>query len=108
MASDGTTVTGSATAKDQVAPRATAERYAWYVLSVLVLVYVLNFIDRQIVTILAPFLKADLGLTDAQVGLLFGTAFALFYALFGLPLAKLADGWKIAHIIDTRRKEKCK
>ena len=67
--------------------------YRWYVLALLTLVYAFNFIDRQIVTILAPFLKADLGLTDAQVGLLYGTAFALFYALFGLPLAKLADGW---------------
>lgn len=67
--------------------------YRWYVLGLFTLVYAFNFIDRQIVTILAPYLKADLDLTDAQVGLLFGTAFALFYALFGLPLAKLADGW---------------
>ena len=67
--------------------------YRWYVLGLFTVVYAFNFIDRQIVTILAPYLKADLGLTDAQVGLLFGTAFALFYALFGLPLARLADGW---------------
>ncbi|HEX8445136.1 MAG TPA: MFS transporter [Sphingomonas sp.] len=67
--------------------------YRWYVLALFTIVYAFNFIDRQIVTILAPYLKADLGLTDAQVGLLFGTAFALFYALFGLPLARLADGW---------------
>ena len=67
--------------------------YRWYVLGLFTLVYAFNFIDRQIVSILAPSLKADLNMTDAQVGLLFGTAFALFYALFGLPLAKLADGW---------------
>lgn len=67
--------------------------YRWYVLGLFTLVYAFNFIDRQIVIILAPSLKADLGLTDAQLGLLFGTAFALFYALFGVPLAKLADGW---------------
>jgi MFS family permease len=67
--------------------------YRFYVLGLLTLVYAFNFIDRQIVTILAPYIKADLGLSDAQVGMLFGTAFALFYALFGLPLAKLADGW---------------
>ena len=72
-------------------PRGSA--YRWYVLALLTLVYAFNFIDRQIVSILAPYLKADLGLSDAQVGLLYGTAFALFYALFGLPLAKLADGW---------------
>jgi MFS family permease len=67
--------------------------YRLYVLGLLTLVYAFNFIDRQIVTILAPYIKADLGLSDAQIGMLFGTAFALFYALFGLPLAKLADGW---------------
>lgn len=62
-------------------------------LGLFTLIYAFNFIDRQIVTVLAPFLKADLGLSDAQVGLLFGTAFALFYALFGLPLARLVDEW---------------
>lgn len=67
--------------------------YRWYVLALLVLIYTMNFVDRQIVTILAPYLKADFGLTDAQIGLLYGTAFAMFYALFGIPLARLADGW---------------
>lgn len=67
--------------------------YPWYVLVLLVLIYTMNFVDRQIITILAPYLKADLGLTDAQIGLLYGTAFAMFYALFGIPLARLADGW---------------
>lgn len=67
--------------------------YAWYVLSVLVFVYVLNFVDRQILSILANDIKADLGLTDADLGFLYGTAFAVFYALFGIPLGKLADSW---------------
>ncbi len=67
--------------------------YRWYVLGLLVVIYTINFIDRQIITILAPYLKEDLGLTDAQIGLLYGTAFAMFYALFGIPLARLADGW---------------
>lgn len=67
--------------------------YRYYVLGLLMVIYAFNFLDRQIITILAPSLKADLALTDAQLGLLFGTAFALFYALFGIPLAKLADGW---------------
>jgi MFS family permease len=67
--------------------------YRFYVLGLFTLVYAFNFIDRQIVSVLAPYIKADLHLTDAQLGLLFGTAFALFYALFGLPLARLADGW---------------
>lgn len=67
--------------------------YRWYVLALLMVIYAFNFIDRQIVTILAPYLKADLNLTNAQIGLLYGTAFAMFYALLGIPLAKLADGW---------------
>lgn len=68
--------------------------YSWYALSVLVLVYVLNFIDRQILSILANDIKADLGVDDAYLGFLYGTAFAIFYALFGIPLGKLADSWK--------------
>lgn len=67
--------------------------YSWYALGVLVLVYVLNFIDRQILSILANDIKADLGVDDAYLGFLYGTAFAIFYALFGIPLGKLADSW---------------
>jgi MFS family permease len=67
--------------------------YRYYVLALLMVIYAFNFLDRQVVTIIAPYLKADMGVSDAQIGLLFGTAFALFYAVFGLPLAKLADGW---------------
>lgn len=67
--------------------------YSWYALSVLVLVYVLNFVDRQILSILANDIKADLKVDDAYLGFLYGTAFAIFYALFGIPLGKLADSW---------------
>lgn len=67
--------------------------YAWYVLGVLVLVYVFNFIDRSILTILGPYIQKDLGLSDGQLGLLSGTVFALFYGLFGLALGRLADSW---------------
>ncbi len=67
--------------------------YSWYMLGVLVLVYVLNFVDRQILSILANDIKADLKLTDADLGFLYGTAFAVFYALFGIPLGRLADSW---------------
>jgi MFS family permease len=74
-------------------------RYSWYVLIVLVLVYMFNFIDRQILSILNEDIKADLGLTDAQMGFLFGTAFAVFYALFGIPLGRLADIWVRKSII---------
>jgi MFS family permease len=67
--------------------------YPRYVLAVLVLVYVFNFLDRQIITVLAEDLKADLDLSDAQIGFLYGTAFAVFYAIFGIPLGKVADVW---------------
>lgn len=66
---------------------------SWYALGVLVLVYVLNFIDRQILSILANDIKTDLGIDDAYLGFLYGTAFAIFYALFGIPLGRLADNW---------------
>lgn len=67
--------------------------YAKYVLGVLVLVYIFNFIDRQILSILAEDIKADIGITDAEIGFLYGTAFAVFYAVFGIPLGRLADTW---------------
>ena len=74
-------------------PEPKATGYSWYVLSVLVVVYILNFIDRQILSILAVDIKADLKLTDADLGFLGGAAFAVFYALFGIPLGRLADNW---------------
>lgn len=67
--------------------------YSWYVLFTLVVVYILNFIDRQILSILAVDIKRDLDLTDGQLGFLGGAAFAVFYALFGVPLGRLADRW---------------
>ncbi|RYD98976.1 MAG: MFS transporter [Sphingomonadales bacterium] len=73
--------------------QAKASPYAWYVLFVLFLVYALNFIDRQILTILAPHIRKDLGLSQADIGFLYGTAFGVFYALFGIPLGRLADNW---------------
>ena len=62
-----------------------------YVLFILVVVYTFNFIDRQIIGILAIPIKADLGLTDTQLGLMGGLAFALFYTGLGIPIAMLAD-----------------
>jgi len=65
-------------------------RHAWYALHVMVLVYMLNNIDRQIPAILAGDIKADFGISDAQLGFLYGTAFAVFYALFAIPFGRLA------------------
>lgn len=61
------------------------------VLAMLLLVYIFNFLDRQILAILAMPIKADLGLSDTQMGLLGGIAFALLYSTLAVPLAALAD-----------------
>jgi MFS family permease len=65
--------------------------YRSYVLVVLVIVYTFNFIDRQIVGILAIPIKTELHLSDSQLGLMGGLAFALFYTFLGIPIARLAD-----------------
>lgn len=62
-----------------------------WTLGVLTAIYLVNFIDRQILPILLPQVKAEFGLSDSALGLLVGPTFALFYATMGLPLALLAD-----------------
>ena len=57
----------------------------------LLVVYVFNFIDRQIVNILAEPISRELHLSDTQIGLMTGIAFALFYTVLGLPIARYAD-----------------
>ena len=73
--------------------RPPAGRYRWYVLAVLTTALALSLVDRQILTILAGPIKADLGLSDAEIGLLYGTTFAVFYSLFGIPLGRVSDVW---------------
>jgi MFS family permease len=80
-------------------PSAVGGPYARYVLGVLLLVYVFNFLDRQIVSILAEEIRRDLGISDDQIGFLYGTAFAVFYAVFGIPLGRLADVWNRRSLI---------
>lgn len=65
--------------------------YANYVLGVLFLVYVFNFVDRQILAILLEDIKAELGVSDTAMGFLTGMAFALFYTVAGIPIARWAD-----------------
>jgi len=67
--------------------------YSAYVLFVLGLAYILNFVDRQILALVLQDVKTDLGLSDAQLGWLSGPAFAVFYTIAGFPLARLADRW---------------
>lgn len=64
---------------------------AGVMMAMLLIAYTLNFIDRQIIGILAVPIKADLGLSDGQLGLMGGLAFALFYSGLGIPIARLAD-----------------
>lgn len=65
--------------------------YRYYVLAILTIVYMFNFVDRQLLVILQEPIKADLHLSDSQLGLLTGFAFALFYVICGLPIARWAD-----------------
>jgi MFS family permease len=65
--------------------------YAWYTVFLLTLVYVFSFIDRYILSLLIEPIKADLDLSDTQVSLLLGPAFALFYTTLGVPLGWLSD-----------------
>jgi len=77
---------------DTVTPEKIAGRgYRIYVLILLTGVYTFNFIDRQIIGILSPAIKADLGLADWQLGILKGFAFAVLYTVLGIPIARLAD-----------------
>ena len=71
--------------------RPVSPRYANYVLGLLFVVYVFNFIDRQILSILLEAIKKDLGASDTQMGILSGLAFALFYTFAGIPIARWAD-----------------
>jgi MFS family permease len=83
----------TAAADEPTTPRTTVSRAGWYALFLVSCAQALSLLDRQILSILAPSISADLGIGDAEIGLLYGTVFALFYALFSLPLGRLVDGW---------------
>ena len=65
--------------------------YSWYVVAVLMLAYVCSFIDRQILALMVPAIRRDLGISDTKMSLLMGLSFALFYSILGLPIGRLAD-----------------
>jgi MFS family permease len=71
----------------------------WYAVFVLTVVYVLSFIDRTILSLLVAPIRADLGLTDTELSLLHGFAFAIFYTTLGIPIALLADRMNRRNII---------
>ena len=68
-----------------------SNNYKWFVLAILTVVYAFNFIDRQILVILQEPIKAELGLSDTQLGLITGFSFAVVYVTAGIPIAWLAD-----------------
>ncbi len=90
-----------ATASDTAAARKTefSRAYRIYVLIVLTAVYTFNFVDRQIMGILAPAIQEDLGLSDSQLGILIGFAFAVLYTTVGIPIARLADRTNRVNIV---------
>ena len=77
----------------------TSKNYRTFAIILLTIVYGFNFIDRQIVGILAPFIQKDLGLTNTELGLLIGLAFAIFYTLVAIPIAWLADRYSRVNIL---------
>ena len=76
-----------------------SKNYRNFVLVLLTVVYGFNFIDRQIMGILAPFIQKDLGLTNTELGLLIGLAFAVFYTFVAIPIAWLADRYNRVNIL---------
>ncbi|MGV0036702.1 MAG: MFS transporter [Candidatus Azotimanducaceae bacterium WSBS_2022_MAG_OTU7] len=65
--------------------------YAWLVVGILMLAYILSYVDRSILTLLVDPIKEDMGLSDFQISLLHGFAFAIFYSALGFPIGRIAD-----------------
>lgn len=65
--------------------------YSWYVVFVLAFIYIFSYVDRQILSLLIPAIQRDLDISDTQISLLHGFAFAFFYASFAIPIARIAD-----------------
>ncbi|HEU4652024.1 MAG TPA: MFS transporter [Croceibacterium sp.] len=80
-------------ADESLKPASRVTRAGWYALFLVSAAQGMSLLDRQILSILAPSIRADLQIGDAELGLLYGTVFSLFYSLFSLPLGRLVDGW---------------
>jgi predicted MFS family arabinose efflux permease len=84
-------VTSTSPGQPPVAPLARPDSQAWFVLGVLCFVYVINFLDRQLLAILAKPIQDELGITDGQLGRIGGLYFALFYCVLAIPVGWIAD-----------------
>jgi MFS family permease len=95
----------TATTADPIDPSVPAaqaypsERYGWYVVAVLMLAYTVSYIDRQMMTLLVDPVRATLGISDLQLSLLHGLAFAVFYTVLGLPMGRIADRYSRRNLI---------
>ena len=76
---------------DKKSPGTPSNTHKYYMLGILTVVYMLNFVDRQILSVLQEPIRAEFGLNDTQLGLLQGLTFALFYVTVGIPIARWAD-----------------
>ena len=76
-----------------------AGAYSWYVVAVLIVAYTFSFIDRQILTLLVDPIRASLEISDTQISLLHGLAFAVFYSILGIPIGRLVDSRRRTSII---------
>lgn len=73
--------------------------YGWYVVAVLTAIYMVSFVDRQILGLLVPSIKRDLGVSDTQIGMLQGPAFALFYTFVGIPMGRFVDSFNRSRLV---------
>src|SRR6478672_8235169 len=76
---------------NQTTPDRATPAYSWYALALLLLIYVLNFLDRTIIYILFPLIKKEMAFSDTQLALLGTTSFVIFYTVLGIPFGRLAD-----------------
>ena len=76
---------------EKQAKKLVGSTYAWVVLGLVTLIYISSFVDRQIIAVLATQIQAEMDMDNLQVGLLYGTAFSLIYAVCGIPMGRLAD-----------------
>src|SRR5215203_1206171 len=72
-------------------PEQQTSGYAWYALALLMVVYILNFLDRTIIYILFPLIKKEMAFSDTQLALLGTTSFVIFYTILGIPFGRIAD-----------------
>lgn len=98
MAREGRHV-GPSVDADAASPEWPRPIYRWYIVGVLLVAYTLSFIDRMILSLLVAPIRAALDISDTQVSLLIGLAFALFYTVLGLPIAWIADRWNRRNLI---------